>query len=131
MTAASTYRLAADLVLLLHFAIVLFVVGGLAAIVVGNRRGWIWVNDLRFRLAHLSTIAIVVVQAWLDRYCGLTLLESWFRERAGQAGYESGFVVHWIQRLIYFEAPLWVFAVAYTVFAGVVAWAWWRFPPVR
>jgi len=131
MTAASAYRWTADLVLLLHFAIVLFVVGGLAAIVVGNWRGWNWVNGLRFRLAHLATIGIVVVQAWLDRYCGLTVLESWLRERAGQEAYDAGFVVYWVQRLIYFEGPLWAFAAAYTVFAGVVAWAWWRFPPVR
>ncbi|MCZ7599684.1 MAG: DUF2784 domain-containing protein [Gammaproteobacteria bacterium] len=110
---------------------VLFVVGGLAAIVVGNRQAWKWVNDFRFRLVHLATIGIVVIQAWLDRYCGLTVLESWLRERAGQAGYESGFIVHWIQRLVYFEGPLWVFAVAYTMFAGVVAWAWWRYPPLR
>ena len=35
-----TYRLLADAVLLLHFGIVLFVVAGLAAIVVGGVRAW-------------------------------------------------------------------------------------------
>ncbi len=123
------YQALADTVLLLHFTVVLFVVLGLPVILVGNRFGWSWVNLRWWRLAHLAAIAVVVVQAWLGRWCGLTELESWLREQAGQAGYERGFIEHWVQRVIYYQAPVWVFALLYTGFAALVAWAWWRFPP--
>jgi membrane protein implicated in regulation of membrane protease activity len=32
---------------------------------------------------------------------------------------------------LYYEAPFWVFTLAYTAFAILVLLAWWRFPPRR
>ncbi|WP_306478478.1 DUF2784 domain-containing protein [Methyloversatilis sp.] len=125
------YRLLADAVLLLHFGVVVFVVAGLAAIVVGNLRGWRGVNGLWFRLAHLGAIGVVIVQSWLGRLCPLTVLESWLREQAGGAAYDRSFVEHWVQRVLFHEAPFWVFTVAYSVFGLLVLAAWWRFPPRR
>ena len=125
------YQQLADAVLLIHFAVVLFVIGGMVVIVAGNGRGWRWVNGWGFRLSHLGAIGIVVVQAWLGRYCPLTVLESWLRVQAGEAPYRASFIEHWVQKLIYFDAPLWVFAGAYTVFGVLVILAWWRFPPRR
>lgn len=125
------YQTFADAVLLLHFAVVIFVVAGLPVIVVGNRRGWAWVNKRWLRLAHLVAIAVVVVQAWLGQYCALTVLESHLRLQAGQALYERSFIEHWVQRLLYHEAPFWVFVLVYTGFGVLVAWAWWRYPPGR
>ena len=123
------YQLLADLVLATHFAVVLFVVGGLAAILVGNRCGWRFVNGWWFRGAHLAAIAIVVAQAWLGLVCPLTTLESWLRVKAGEAGYETSFIEYWLTRLLYYEAPAWVFTVGYTLFGLAVAAAWWQFPP--
>jgi len=125
------YQLLADAVLVVHFGVVLFVVGGLVAIVAGNRLGWRWVNGRGFRLAHLAAIGIVVAQAWLGQRCPLTTLESWLRVRAGSFGYETSFIEHWLQRIVYYEAPLWIFAVTYTIFAIMVVAAWWYFPPRR
>ena len=119
----------ADAVLVLHIGVVLFVIGGLAAVVVGNLRGWRWVNRRAFRFLHLATIGVVVVQAWLGEWCPLTLLESWLRLRGGQPGYPTGFIAHWLHRLLYWEAPLWVFALAYSAFGALVLLAWWRWPP--
>jgi hypothetical protein len=125
------YRLLADLVLALHFGIVVFVVGGLALVVVGNRRGWGFVNGWRFRLAHLAAIGIVVAQAWLGVVCPLTTLESRLRARTGAAGYEASFIEHWVGRALFYDAPAWVFTAAYTLFAVAVVAAWWYFPPRR
>lgn len=123
------YHTLADAVLLLHCGVVLFVVLGLPAIVIGNRAGWSWANGFWWRLAHLAAIGVVALQAWLDQYCPLTVLESWFREHAGQPAYSSSFIEHWLRRLLYYEAPLGVFAIVYTAFGLLVAWAWWRYPP--
>lgn len=123
------YQLLADVVLVLHFAIVAFVVGGLLLVVVGNVRRWRWVNNLWFRLAHLAAIGVVVAQAWLGQACPLTTLESWLRVQAGSPSYSKSFVEHWVQRILFYDAPFWVFALAYTVFALLVIAAWWYFPP--
>ena len=125
------YALLADTVLVLHFAVVVFVVGGLVAILAGNRCGWRWVNDPWFRYAHLAAIGIVVVQSWLGQLCPLTILESWLREQGGSTGYSKSFIEHWVQRVLYYEAPMWVFAVLYTAFGLLVVAAWWSFPPRR
>ncbi len=124
-----TYRMLADAVLLLHFAVVAFVIGGLALVLVGNMRHWHWVNALPFRVAHLAAIIIVVVQAWLGKLCPLTILESWLRKQGGEATYTASFIEYWVQRVLYYEAPAWVFTLTYTVFGLLVSAAWWYFPP--
>lgn len=131
MNFPSAYPLLADLVLLLHLAVVLFVVGGLLLVIVGNRLRWRWVNALSFRLTHLAAIGIVVAQAWLGQACPLTTLEMWLRRQTGEATYGASFIEHWVQRLLYYEAPSWVFTLAYSLFALLVAAAWWYFPPRR
>ncbi len=123
------YLLLANTVLALHFAIVIFVVGGLAFILVGRLCAWRWVDALWFRLAHLGAIAVVAAQAWAGVVCPLTTLEMWLRERAGAATYEQSFIEYWMQRLLYYEAPAWVFALAYTVFLLVVLATWVYIPP--
>ena len=125
------YQLLADAVLSLHFGIVVFVIGGLALIVAGNLRGWRWVNAWGFRLAHLAAIAVVVAQSWLGVTCPLTTLEMWLRARAGASTYGGSFIEHWVARLLYYEGPPWMFALAYSLFALAVVAVWWRFPPTR
>jgi len=83
------YRRLADAVLVLHFGVVLFVVGGLITVVAGNRLNWRWVNQRWFRLVHLAAIGVVVVQAWFGQACPLTTLEPWLRMRSGALAAEA------------------------------------------
>jgi hypothetical protein len=119
----------ADIVLLLHFAIVLFVVGGLLLIVFGNLLRWPWVNRWWFRALHLLAISVVVLESWLGIECPLTTLENWLRMQAGQGVYQGSFIQHWVHGVMFYQAPGWVFALAYTLFALAVVAAWWRWPP--
>jgi hypothetical protein len=80
-------------------------------------------------LTHLAAIAVVVAQAWLGATCPLTGLELWLRAKARQGTYSGSFIEHWLQRLLYYEAPPWVFTVVYTVFGLAVVAAWRWFPP--
>jgi len=126
------WLLAADAVLLLHAALVLFVVGALLAVVAGNLLGrWPWVNRPGFRGAHVLAIGVVVLQAWLGITCPLTELEWWLRAQGGERPPELGFIAHWLHRFLYFRAPEWVFALAYSAFGAAVLLAWWRWPPRR
>jgi hypothetical protein len=121
---ASAYRLAADAVLALHAAFVVFVVFGLVLILVGGWRKWGWVRNPWFRSLHLAAIVYVALQAWLGKICPLTMVEMALRRRAGEASYPGAFIAHWLEELLYWQAPLWVFAVAYTAFAALVAASW-------
>lgn len=119
----------ADAVLALHAGIALFVVAGLPLILVGGPRGWRWVRDPGWRLAHLAAIGIVVAEAWLGLSCPLTALETWLRGKAGGATYRGGFVEHWLSRLLYWDAPAWLFVLAYSAFGLLALYAWMRWPP--
>ena len=127
-----TFQLLADAVLCLHVLVVLFVGGGLVLVLAGNAGGrrWPWVNRWWFRLAHLSTIAVVVAQSWLGITCPLTTLEIWLRAQGHAAIYAGSFLEHWLQHLLYYTAAWWVFALAYTLFGVLVVATWWIYPPM-
>ncbi len=122
-------RLLADLILSAHVLVVLFVVGGLAAVLIGGAMGWRWVRNRRFRLMHLAMVAFIVVQTWLGELCPLTVWEQALRVIAGDSGHELGFIEYWLSRLLYIEAPWWAFVAAYSAFGCLVAGAWWWIPP--
>ena len=120
--------LAADLLLFGHVLFVAFVVVGLALILIGKPLHWGWVRNPWFRIAHLTAIGIVALQSWVGIICPLTTWEMTLREHAGDSTYSGSFIAHWLESLLYFQAPAWVFTVCYTVFAAivVVSWFWVR-----
>ena len=124
MEASQLYRFAADLLLLVHVLFVAFVVFGLLVVFVGKWSGWAWVRNPYFRSAHLAAIGIVVVQSWFGMICPLTIWEMALRDRAGDAVYSGSFIANWLYELLYYQAPAWVFAVSYTLFAALVVLGW-------
>lgn len=126
----ATAELLADALLTLHVAIVLFVVGLLPLVLIGGVRGWRWVRHRGLRLTHLALMAFIAAQTWLGQLCPLTVWEQDLRRQAGQGGYDGSFIGHWLSRLLYWDAPWWVFTAAYTGFAVLVAGAWWWVRPV-
>lgn len=131
MTRELLFRLAADAVLIVHAAIVAFIVFGQALVLLGATRGWAWVRNFWFRLTHLLAMAIVALQSWVGVLCPLTHWENRLRERAGEAPYAGAFIEDWLHRLIFFDAEPWVFTLAYSLFAGIVALSWIIAPPRR
>ena len=125
----NAYQLAADAVLLIHALFVVFVVLGVACIIAGGLRGWRWVTDPWFRVAHIGAILVVAAQSWFGMICPLTILEMKLRTLGGGTAYVGTFMSHWLASLLYIQAPAWVFTVAYTVFAGLVGATWWWLPP--
>jgi hypothetical protein len=103
---------AADALLVLHFAIVVFIVGGLVLTWAGAALGWGWVRNPWFRYLHLAAIGFVALEALIGVACPLTLWEDALR---GGARPDS-FVGRWVRTLLYYRAPEWVFTGLY------VAW---------
>lgn len=131
MTNTATYQHLADFVLVLHTLFVGFVVLGLPLIFIGALRDWGWVRNFWFRLSHLLAIGVVVAQAWIGVICPLTNVESLLRQRAGANIYTESFIQHWLHKLIYFEAPMWIFTLTYTLFGLLVLLSWQFVPPRR
>lgn len=122
-------ELIADVILVAHVLFVLFVVLGLFLIYLGYALKWNWVRNRAFRVIHLVAIAIVVVQSWIGVICPLTVWEMALREKAQLETYSGSFIQHWLHNLLYYNAPEWVFIVAYTVFGSLVIASWYMVRP--
>jgi hypothetical protein len=125
------YRLLADLIVTVHSAYVAFVVVGQALILAGLWRGWGWVRNWWFRVAHLVAIAIVALEAVFNVACPLTVWEQRLRELAGQEASRGTFVGDLLHNLIFVDAPPWAFTAAYVAFAVLVAATFVLAPPRR
>lgn len=88
------YRLAADLILIVHFCFVLFVIfGGLL----------VW-RERRFALLHIPAVVWGVLIEFFWWTCPLTAFENRLRERGGEMGYDGGFIDYFVSLVLY--APL-------------------------
>jgi len=125
------YLIAADAILVTHALFVCFVVFGLILIFIGKWRDWRWVYRFSFRIAHLIAIAIVVLQSWFGMICPLTIWEMELRALAGDQVYAGSFIAHWLEQLLYYRAPEWVFALIYTSFGALVVASWFWVRPRR
>jgi cobalamin synthase len=85
------YRILADLVVGAHALFVAFVViGGLLAL------RWAWLAALHLPAAVWG--ALIEFQGWI---CPLTPLEKSLRAAAGEAGYQGGFIEHYLLPVLY------------------------------
>jgi len=85
------YSLLADVVLLLHLGFVLFVVLG----------GFLALRWRRLAYIHIPVAIYGIVIEVIGFVCPLTPLEIWLRRQGGGAGYEGGFVEHYITAALY------------------------------
>ena len=114
----------ADVLLLLHVLVVVFIVVGLVVIYVGWALAWSWVRNPWFRILHVAAIGIVSIQSWVGVICPLTIWEMSLRNQAGDTVYSGSFISHWLESLLYYQAPVWVFMVVYTAFGALVMASW-------
>jgi hypothetical protein len=85
------WRLLADLVVLLHLAVVGFILfGGLLA--------WRWPRAALVHLPFAAWGVAIELGGWI---CPLTPLENRLRRLAGDAGYDGGFVERYVLPVLY------------------------------
>ena len=94
---------------------------------VGAALQWQWTRNPWFRYLHLGAIAFVAAEAVLGIACPLTVWEDLLR---GGIRAES-FVGRWVQRLLYYRAPEWVFTTAYVLWTLATLLTLWLVPPRR
>src|SRR5258708_6765743 len=112
-------------IVVIHLLIMVFITAGLPLIYIGAARRWRWIRDWRWRVTHLAAIGLVAAESLAGIVCPLTLWEDALR---GQESKE-GFIERWVDRILFYDFPTWVFTVAYTVFAALVVVTWFVVPP--
>lgn len=118
----------AETVLAAHVAIILFNVFGLVAVPVGAACGWHFVRIRWWRVLHLALLAAVAAQALAGRACILTL---WQSELEGAVARPPPLIVGWVDRVVYWRLPLWVFAALYVAVLLYAAVLYRLVPPRR
>jgi hypothetical protein len=109
----------AETILGLHLIIIAFNVTGLVVIPLGAWLGWRFVRIAWLRLLHLAMLAIVAVQAVAGRACILTV---WQNNLTGGSQPVQPLMMQWVDRVIYWNLPMWFFAIVYClVFLYVLA----------
>jgi hypothetical protein len=116
-----------ELVLGAHLAVIAFNVLGLIAIPLGAALHWRWVRVRWWRLLHIGSWAVVALQAILGRACFLTL---WQDELTGASG-EPPLIMRFVNGLIFWPLPIWVFGAIYLALFAVVIALWWFIPARR
>jgi len=116
----------ADIVLIIHFLYVLFVVGSLPVIWIGAWLKLAFVRNPWFRYLHLAAILFVVAESLLGIACPLTLWENNLRRI--ETG--SSFIQHWLHFIIFYNVPETILTIAYSLFAGLVAMTF-KWVPLR
>ena len=85
--------IAADLLIVVHFAFIAFVVLG----------GLLVLKWRKVSILHIPCVLWGVLIEFGGWICPLTPLERHFREAAGGAGYAGGFIDHYVMPLVYPE----------------------------
>ncbi|SDI07429.1 DUF2784 domain-containing protein [Nitrosomonas sp. Nm132] len=116
----------ADVVLIIHFMFVLFVVGSLLMIWIGAWLHLKFSRNLAFRLTHLAAILFVVGESLVGIICPLTRWEYELREIEA----DRSFIQYWLHRMLFYDFPESVLTISYVVFALLVAITFKLVPPV-
>jgi hypothetical protein len=119
----------ADLVLIVHLGVIAFNVFGLVAIPLGGWLGWRFVRIVWWRALHVAILAIVALQALLQRACFLTIWQAQLLRRAGEAASDAPLIQRWVMQALFWKLPVWVFAALYVAVCVYVLILWWLVPP--
>lgn len=85
------YQMLADIVLIVHLAFIVFVLGGGLLVLHRSRVAWL----------HLPAVLWGALVEFMHWPCPLTPLENHLRELAGGVAYEGDFILHYLPPVIY------------------------------
>jgi Protein of Unknown function (DUF2784) len=104
-TASGLYSAVAILVLFLHALFILWVVFG--ALVARSRPVLRWL--------HIASLVWGILTEMLPWPCPLTVLENWLEAKAGAQPYQDGFLLHYLDKLVYPDISATILTVAGTI----------------
>ncbi len=121
----------ADVILVIHFLWVIFMIGGFVLTLCAFRWKrlfeWFWLRTI-----HVVGIVFVATLEIFGWYCPLTTWEMALRQHVDpNAVYAGSFVIHWIERLIYPDVSPLVLTIPAIAIAAVTVVVYVVRPPER
>lgn len=111
------YKISADVVVLIHFLWILFLLFG----------GFWGVRHKSVKIFHLSGLILAFSLQLTDWYCPLTYLEVWLRTKhAPLLSYAGSFIIHYVEKIVYIEVSRSIILVLTVVLCGLNAWIYFR-----
>lgn len=107
------YRFLADIVVLIHFLWILFLISGA---VWGRKRKVV-------KIIHASALVFALMLAIFGWYCPLTYIEVWLRARHDPSlTYSGSFIAYYAEKLIYIEIPRYIITLLTIFLCGFNTW---------
>jgi hypothetical protein len=114
-----------DIILVLHFGIVIFITLGLFLIPIGWKLNWNWIANRKLRLLHCGMMAFVTLETFMGITCPLTAIENSIRG----LNQSNSFVSYWVMKIIYWDLSTIFFLVLYSLSLGWALFLWKICPP--
>ena len=106
--------LIADIVLVFHFCVVIFITFGFFLIPIGCKFGWGWIANTQLRIFHSGMVLFITLETLLGITCPLTSIENSLRG----IHQSKSFIGYWIKQIIYWDFPTQFFIILYCIFLG-------------
>jgi len=120
----------ADAIAFFHLLLVLFIVIGEFAVIIGRFFSWGWIRSFTFRITHLALIVYVALEATIGGICPLTVWEYNLRQIAGQeTNTDVTFVGRLIHSVLFWDFPPLFFTWLYIGFGILVLLTFIFIPP--
>lgn len=120
-----SFKIIADLVLIIHFSIVMFIISIFFLIPIGYILNWQWQKNKIVRLLHIILMFIITAETIVGITCPLTLFENSLRG----VFVSNSFITTWLTKLLFWELPSTFFLITYIMCFGLTIIFWIKFPP--
>lgn len=111
------YKILADIIVVAHFAWILFMLTGFLLTLLGFWRREIF-DWFFFRVLHLFGIFYVSLLAIMGKYCPLTIWENILRQKYDPSlTYAGSFMIHYVEKLVYPDINPWFIRIPTTFIA--------------
>ena len=117
--------LIADIILIIHFLIIFFIISLFALVPYGYYKNWIWVRSKKIRYTHLFLMTFVTIESFLGIICPLTILENNLRGKMTN----QTFISKYLSKIIFFNFPSSVFLVLYIIAFLIAVYLSLKYPP--
>lgn len=116
----------ANVIVAIHLGYMLYVVVGMAVILLGILLGWQWIRNPWFRMSHMAMILIVAFEAMIDFECPLT---TWEHALRGGDGESETFIGSCLRFIMFPDVPEQYLSMIYYLFTLVVVASFLAAPP--
>lgn len=111
------YKILADIVVIIHFLWILFLIFG----------AFLGVRSRALKIFHISGLIFAFVIQVFDWYCPLTHLEVWLRSRHNPAlTYTGSFIIYYVEKMVYIELSRYLVLIFTILLCGFNAWFYLR-----